>query len=126
MPYSTTSIESVMLGHVGFQLTFANMELQKDPNAVIVKANVTNSGKNEEAISSQYFILASSLKEATPNVSYMSEPNKQGCLWTWKRLKPDETCTIILRYQLEPDASSYDFNYLYRQQAKLIKRFEFE
>jgi hypothetical protein len=125
MPYSTTSIEPVTLGDSSYQMTFSNMELQRDMHAVIVKCNITNTGQHKESISSQYFIIAADGSEAAPKVSYISEPNKQGMLWTWKQLKPGETCTIILRYQLESTTGSYRFNYLVRQRAKLIQTFHF-
>lgn len=123
MPYSTTSIEPVTLGDSSYEITFSNIELQRDTQAVIVKCNIMNTGINEAAISSQYFILAAESGQAFPKVSYVSEPNKQGMLWTWKKLKPGETCTIILRYQLESSTGVYSFKYLVRQQAKLIGSF---
>jgi len=123
MPYSTTSIEPVTLGDSSYEMTFSNIELQRDTQAVIVKCNMMNTGNRETAISSQHFILATERGQAFPTVSYISEPNKQGTLWTWKRLKPGETCTIILRYQLESSIGSYSFKYLFRQQAKLVGTF---
>lgn len=123
MPYSTTSIEPVTLGDSSNQLTFSGMELHGDTHAVIVKCNVMNTGKHDEAISSQYFIMTSGKSKATPKVSYISEQHKQGTLWTWKKLKPGEVCTVILRYQLESSGGNYEFNYLYRQNAKLVKTF---
>lgn len=123
MSFSTISPQSITLDYADYQLSFSNLELARDAHAVIIKMNLLNTGSVEQLISSQYFALAAGHEAAYPHASYLSEPNKQGMLWTWKRLKPGEACTIILRYQHVTYANQYEFKMLYRQRFHSIKYF---
>lgn len=121
---SATSIEPVMLSCLSFQLTFSYIELHRDQHAVILRSNIQNTGKYEESIMSNGFILAANGQEVLPNVSYISEERKHGHMWAWKRLKPGEMCTIILKFQIAPIYDDYEFKYNYRKFTQLIKRFQ--
>ncbi|URN93190.1 MAG: DUF4352 domain-containing protein [Candidatus Pristimantibacillus lignocellulolyticus] len=124
MPTIMTSAEPIMLSYLSFQLTFSMIELQRDQHSVVIKTNVKNTGKYEGSISSNNFMLVSDGKEVLPNVSYISEEHKHGMIWAWKRLKPEELCTVILKFNIDPNLSEYNFKYNYRKITQLIKRFQ--
>ncbi|MCR8656010.1 hypothetical protein NV377_13565 [Paenibacillus sp. T3-5-0-4] len=119
-----TSTEPIMLSYLSFQLTFSLIELQIDQQSVVIKTNVQNTGKYEGSISSNHFILAAGGREVLSNVSYISEEHKHGMIWAWKRLNPGELCTVILKFNMDPTLSEYDFKYNYRKITQLIKRFQ--
>lgn len=123
MPFSTISPESITLEEANGQLSFSSLELERDAHAIIVKMNISNTGNIEQLISSQYFVLAANYDAVYPHASYISEPKKQGMLWTWKRLKQGEVCTIIMRYQHVPYTNHYELKMLYRQCLHTIKHF---
>lgn len=120
----TTSAEPVTISYSSFQLTFSNVELHQDQHACIIRCNLQNTGKYEESISSNSFILAANMQEVRPNVSYISDLKSQGTLWAWKRIKPEDLCTIIMKFQLDSHYSNYEFKYNYRNIHQLIKRFQ--
>jgi|GEM_PF-1321849 len=124
MPTIMTSAEPITLSYLSFQLTFSMIELQRDQQSVVIQTNVQNTGKYEESIRSNDFILVSGSREVLPNVSYISEEHKHGMIWAWKRLKPGELCTVILRFNMDPNLSEYEFKYNYRKIKQLIKRFQ--
>ena len=123
MPFSTISPEAIKLEGANSLLSFSSLELERDAHAIIIKMNISNNGDVEQLISSQYFVLAVKHEAVYPHASYISEPNKQGMLWTWKRLKPGEACTIIMRYQHIPFTNHYELKMLYRQRLHTIKHF---
>ncbi|HIW34525.1 MAG TPA: hypothetical protein IAA29_17250 [Candidatus Paenibacillus intestinavium] len=124
MPTIMTSTEPITLSYLSFQLTFSCIELQRDQQSVVIKTNIQNTGNYEESISSNHFILASNVREALPNVSYISEERKHGMIWAWKRLKPGEICTVILKFHIDPNLSDYEFKYNYKKIPQIIKRFQ--
>jgi len=119
-----TSTEPIALSYSSFQLTFSNFELQCDQQSVVVQTNVKNTGKYEESITSNNFMLVSGNKEVLPNVSYISEEHKHGMIWVWKRLKPGDVCTVILKFIIDPNLSEYEFKYNYKKIPQVIKRFQ--
>lgn len=124
MPTIMTAREPIALSYLSFQLTFSYIELQCDQQSVVVKTNIQNTGKYEESITSSHFILGSDGREVLPNVSYISEEHKHGMLWAWKRLKPGEICTVILKFIIDPNLSEYEFKYNYKKIPQVIKRFQ--
>src|SRR5690606_33543644 len=121
MPYSTTSVEERLQVECNHSLTFNNIEIYRDVHVIVIALNVENKGQSDELISRQQFMLADGRSELFPDVGYMSTSNKSGKLWTWIKLRPDECCSIILRYQQEPKQGNYELKYLTRQHNKHLK-----
>ena len=123
MPFTTMSKDMMTLEYAGYHLTISSLELKRDAQAVIVKMNILNSGTVEKVLSSKYFVLAANDQEVCPHASYLSEPGRPGMLWTWKRLKPSEACTIIMRYPRVNSSEQFALKMIYRQFIHTIKHF---
>lgn len=118
-----TSTEPISLSYANIKLTFSNVELHRDHHGLILRCNLVNNGEHDENISSNSFILSSNDIEALSSVSYISDRFKQSTLWNWKTVKPNEPCTIIMKFLLNPNHSKYELKFNYRKIKHVIKRF---
>lgn len=118
-----TSAEPISLSYASIKLTFSNVELHQDHHALILRCNIENKGEHDEYISSHSFILSANDIEALPSVSYISDRHDQSTTWTWKSIKPNEPCTIIMKYLLNPNYTNYDLKFNFRRIKHVIKRF---
>jgi len=124
MLISQISTEPVYLTDLNFGLMFDHMEFRIDQSSIVIKVDVKNTGKYEENLSNHHFTLASNIQSISPSASYISDESVTGKVWSRKVLKPDYSCTIIFKFNMDTSCEDYEFNYYYRNSTKLIKRFQ--
>lgn len=111
MPTSMNSKKSVTLSISDTQIICSEFTMSKDRHAITICMNIYNSGDKNLLLSVNNFYIEQDDNECYAQHCYINDGRQFEVISGWKSFLKGQSYTLITKYNINPNLSTYNFCY---------------